>query len=100
MRATNPGFASRVLIIEAMPRPPSTASDPCYSFYQHVCSVSISIQLTGGQKSSCMSTTIRAGLMVRVVAISELERCGSRELLMEVMDGVMERFESPGDDRF
>jgi hypothetical protein len=36
-----------------------------------------------------MSTTIRAGLIVRFVAIFELERYGGREL-MEVMDKIME----------
>lgn len=40
-----------------------------------------------------MSTTIRADLTVRSVAIFGLERYRSRELVMEVMDRIMEGFE-------
>lgn len=68
MRIAKEGRLRRLLIMGAMARPPSTAREPfCYNCVSWVGSFKSCVGRhgrTGGQKSSCMSTTINAGTSV------------------------------------
>ena len=55
-------------MVDAMLRPSCTAKDPFYADQPHALTFEAD-DLTGGQKSSCMSTTIRADLIVPSGAI-------------------------------
>lgn len=72
MRVAKLGFASRWLMVDAMLRPSCTAKDPVYAD-QPLGFIFEADDLTGGQKSSCMSTTIRADLIVPSGAILNQE---------------------------
>lgn len=66
------GLDSKWLIVGAMLRPSWTARDPFWLLLVGIVYTSSQDSLTGGQKSSCMSTMIRAGLMVPFAAILDL----------------------------
>lgn len=66
-RVARAGRARRALMVGTMSRPPGTAREPFWEESQSATGSSalqgrVNGELTGGQKSSCMSTTISAGL--------------------------------------
>lgn len=55
-----------------MERPPGTAREPCYRAMISWVNTACQVEITGGQKSSCTSTTIRAGLNICVAIVALL----------------------------
>lgn len=82
IRVRNP-LVSRWLIVGAMLRPSWTARDPFWLMLAWVWLYQDIVGLTGGQKSSCMSTTIRAALMESLGAISDPGRGPRKKLWID-----------------